>query len=99
MSYYIYETYPVSSGAEPYYVEFLQFNKENPLQWNLFKRNFFCSEEEWAKLGNHPMISREVHPWNLGGGTVCETPNVISMNTKEFLIFLVDSLNNYSNKK
>lgn len=86
-----YTSYP--EGDTLYYVEFLE--RGGKTTWTLFKRHYVCSEEEWHKIikdKNYLFMSREVHPWNLGGGEVV-SEGLISMNTKGFLKFLVDSLN------
>ena len=81
-----------------YYVEFHQWEGEDET-WTLFKRQFLSSKEEHAKELEkmspswQRIFSREAHPWNLGGGKVCKYENAVSLDTKEFLRFMVDSLN------
>ncbi len=76
------EHYPTNKDA-PYYLEFQSTNlRIDRITWQLFQRNY--------------IMSREVHPWNLGEGIVEEDPHIISMNTRNFLTFMVDSLNKNS---
>ena len=90
------EFYPEKLNEDvQYYVEFHQW--EGSVEtWTLFKRQYIMSKEDWEKQGGVfsklPSL-REGHPWNLGGGKICTHENVVDMNTKEFLKFMVDSLN------
>jgi hypothetical protein len=92
------EWYP-QENFYPYYVEFSQWEGQ-PECWTLFQRNFFCSEPEWQKIlvtveeDLRPLMARECHPWNLGGGIVNQN-DVICMETRKFLKFMVDSMNLY----
>jgi len=84
-----------------YFIEFKRWSDKDPLTWQLFKRNYMYSEEEWKFMLEKmpekiPWLSRECHPWNLGEGVVIENENVMNMNTKSFLKFLADSLNKNS---
>ena len=88
--------YP-AEGKEPYYIEFSQWPGRD-LQWTLFQRNYICSLEEWNKEEHDLLESREVHPWNLGDGTVNINNNAIRMNTESFLRFMVDALNKKGGK-
>ncbi len=77
-----------------YYVEFHKWEDQDEIRYRLFKRQFYCSKEEWIK--NHPQdgwMRREVHPWQLHNGIVNERVGAVDFETKEFLKFVVDSLN------
>lgn len=75
-----------------FYVEFSQW-EGSPLRWTLFQRQYMYPPEEWAKMEHGPLDSNLVHPWNLGEGIVNEREHVMDMNTKRFLMFMVDALN------
>ena len=88
------EYYPEVNDNEDgplYYIEFTQWTGR-PWRWNLFQRQWICSKEEWEKTEHDMLESREVHPWNLGEGEVNER-DVMDMNTRQFLKFIVDALN------
>jgi len=76
-----------------YYVEFHKWSTEIKTNWTLFQRRFICSKEGWEKTEHNPLESRELHPWNLGGGVLNDRKHAMDMNTKNFLIFMVDALN------
>jgi len=84
------EIYPESDTL--FYVEFSQW-EGHPFRWNLFQRQYMYSPEEWEKMERGPLDSNEVHPWNLGDGIVNEREHAMDMNTKKFLMFIVDALN------
>ena len=84
------ETYPEEDSL--FYVEFSQW-EGSPLRWNLFQRQYMYPPEEWEKMEHGPLDSNEVHPWNLGEGIVNEKEYAMDMNTKTFLKFMVDALN------
>ena len=89
-----YSTYPEDLKDCLYYVEFKVgevdngWHKDKTYQerWTLFRRQWLDIEIA------HPFMTNEVHPWNLGSGVV-DDPKIVTMQTKEFLIFMVDSLN------
>ena len=89
------EIYPEEDDAL-FYVEFIQW-EGSPLnhnkRWTLFQRQYMYPPEEWAKMEHGILDSNEVHPWNLGEGTVNEREHAMDMNTKKFLMFMVDALN------
>lgn len=94
----IYPEYHDNEDKPLYFIEFSRWKQRDELTWQLFKRNFIHSKEEWDELvkaspGEAWMLGRECHPWNLGEGVVMEDERCVSMNTKSFLKFLVDSLN------
>ena len=102
MSYFYREIYPSFNKGDDktlYYLEFLQFDKNDKLRWILFKRNVLMSEEKFDKLYgefdkiNKSLMSREGHPWNYGEGIVNLNKYAYDLNTVEFLKFMVDSLN------
>jgi hypothetical protein len=77
-----------------YFVEFTQHSGEDKEHWTLFRRNPIYSEDEWRKIAkDHLFPSRCGHPYNMGGGDMNEYKNAIDMNSREFLEFMVDSLN------
>jgi hypothetical protein len=76
-----------------YYVEFHKWPEETKTHWTLFQRQFICSKEDWKKTKHCLLESRELHPWNLGEGVVNDREHAMDMNTKRFLIFMVDALN------
>lgn len=84
-----------------YFIEFSQWNSEGPLRWQLFRRQFFMSKEEIDRIKaqgqerdfSMAIMTREWHPFSLGEGIVNENPNVIAMDTKAFLMHMVDALN------
>lgn len=89
----VYSQYPLNS-KDLYFVEFReQYGETN---WTLFKRNYLYTEEEWARIvekNGYLFMSREFHPWNLGGGKVIKNEDAVCMNTESFLKNLVDALN------
>lgn len=83
-----------------YSVEFHRWKKGEPMHWRLFKKNFIYTPEQWDKMmleniedPARILMSPEGHPYQLANGTVNEHPNVICLETKEFLKYLVDALN------
>lgn len=103
-----YEYYPVEEYKNPfdratYYVEFSGYS-EHPEEWRLFKRCYLRNREEYESLCkennldiNDPYAalkfgSIEGHPYQLANGIVL-SETLVSMHTKSFLKFLVDSLN------
>ena len=70
------------------------------MHWRLFKKNFIYTREQWNQMmimnveeSSKSFMSPEGHPYQLASGIVNEIPNVISLDTKEFLKYLVDALN------
>lgn len=93
-----YEWYPAQNTKESkellYYVEF--FTRDGQTNWTLFKKNYIHSREIWEEMvkdKDYLFMSREGHPWNLGGGVVNERENAMDMNTRGFLKMIVDGLN------
>ena len=102
MSYFYREIYPCYNKDDEkiiYYLEFLQFNKNDKLRWILFRRNFLMSKKEFDEIYqefdkmNRSLMSREGHSWNYGEGIVNLNKHAYDLNTMEFLKFMVDSLN------
>jgi hypothetical protein len=99
----IHKTYPenIDSNSDTplYYIGIVQWNDTPTLSWTLYKRQFLMSLQEWNERMAlttgfaSPIMSRELHPWNLGGGMINTNKDCIDMNTEEFLKFMVDSLN------
>ena len=90
------EYYPEVKNNEDgslFYLEFTRWTGR-PWRWNLFQRQWICSKEEWEQSHEeHVLDSREGHPWNLGEGEVNEREHAMDMNTRQFLKFMVDALN------
>jgi hypothetical protein len=91
------EFYPTGDDKGLYYVEFGQWQGK-AMTWQLFQRQYLYDEEEWERMKKEApndfyLMSNEVHPWNLGEGTVDEREHAMDMNTKKFLCFMVDALN------
>lgn len=84
-------TYSVEDDSL-YYLEFSQW-EGSPLRWTLFQRQYMYPPEEWAKMEHGILDSNEVHPWNLGEGIVNERDVAMDLNTRWFLKFMVDALN------
>jgi len=99
----IYPEYKDSDDKPLYFIELSRWEEKDPLTWQLFKRNFIYSKEEWQESVKRMgiwsnLMSREGHPWNLGEGVVLERDGAVDMNTLPFLKFMVDSLNKNSNE-
>ena len=91
------ERYPESEDCT-YYVEFFKW-PGHPYTWTLFKTQKIYSDEEYEKLKKkNCLLCQYGHPWNLASGEVNENKNAMDLNAKSFLIFLVDSLNNNTEK-
>jgi hypothetical protein len=79
------EWYPsqcIENGT-PYYVEFREV--EGVRNWSLLMSNPIPIEHQTQ------LSSKFYHPYNLGGGPLVN--DAFSMNSKEFLKFMVDALN------
>ena len=91
------EYYPKSEDKGLYYIEFSNWDDTDKWQWRLFQRQFMYSEEEWNRqLENNEVaefMSNEVHPWQLECGDVNEIEHAVDLNTRSFLKFMVDALN------
>ena len=87
------EFYP--SDKSLYYVEFSRWNENDKWRWRLFKRQFLYPDEELEKMKKEGYwyMSNEVHPWQLANGEVNEIEHAVDLNTKSFLKFMVDALN------
>jgi hypothetical protein len=102
---YEFYTYPedTNSGEDfpLYFIEFSRWHSvedarrpsDCELRWQLFRKNFIFSKEEFEQMHRTAFRCREGHPWNLGEGVVQENPNAVNMHTMEFLKFMVDALN------
>lgn len=86
------EFYP-DDGKSLYYVEFSRWNENDKWQWRLFKRQFLYSNEEWKNMERNLFMSNEVHPWQLANGEIVEIEHAVAMETKSFLKFMIDALN------
>src|SRR4051812_37574787 len=84
-----FENYPAGESGD-YYVEFSQWEGEKEERWRLFKRQFLPSN-----INVPEGMPREMHPWKLADGELNNRPNVVCLETKPFLKFLVDCLNKY----
>ena len=98
-----FEIYPEETVGDKqmYFIELSRWDADKPLTWQLFKRNYMYSKQEWEEIlektpEKGPWLSRECHPWNLGEGVVIEREGVVAMETLPFLKFMVDSLNKNS---
>lgn len=93
------EYYPDNYSVENYqfYIEYTQWEGK-PWRWQLFQRQFMYPPEEWEKMEHDVLESNEVHPWNLGEGIVNQNEHAMDMNTRKFLKFMVDALNEKVNK-
>lgn len=91
---------------KPFFVEFIRHDGEiGRERWRLFKKNFLFSKEQWEEWKSKSedsfvlaIMNREVHPWNLADGDVNPHENSICMNKKDFLKFMVDSMNDRYSK-
>lgn len=80
--------------APPYFLEFSTWDGTK-WKWQLFRRQFICTREEYDKYIQHPdghWMAPEVHPWNLGEGDLIDE-GLISLNTRKFLTYMVDAMN------
>ena len=91
--YNYFEIYPEDDDSL-YFIEFSGWKKEDKIEWRLFKRHF-TSKEYWFEFGGFVM-GKERHPWQLENGVVNQNENSVDFNTKNFLKFVVDSLNKNS---
>ena len=86
----IYPQFEAKYKLPLYYVEFNRQDVIAPLKWTLFKRQFINTSVADVST----LMTNEVHPLNLNGGIVNERfPNSADLNTKQFLMFMVDALN------
>lgn len=100
MSYHYFEIYPKTETGEDkalYFIEFLQFFKDNPITWKLYKRSYIFSKEEYKKMVSEKpddlatqLMGNEGHPWWLLDGTL--QPNG-TVPDKKWLLWMVDALN------
>ena len=106
-----YEFYPLNRelyDGNLFYVQFHSWGKDRETTWQLFKRNYIHTKEDYIQLCNisgiepfspmseyHVGGSVEGHGYNLGEGILLDEkyPNVVSLHSKKFLTFMVDALN------
>jgi hypothetical protein len=82
-----YQYYPKNDDTL-YYIEYSKWEDSDCWDWSLFKRNYFIFND----------VKHNAHPYNLGCGKVIENNNCIAMNTRKFLEYMVDALNEKSKK-
>jgi hypothetical protein len=88
------------NDSQLFFVEYSKWEGD-PLRWQLFCRQYIFTKEQWEQMKprgiNNELLamisSREGHPWKLGEGIVNDLPGAVDMQTKEFLEFTVDALN------
>ena len=102
-----YQFYPpnYSETKDLYYIEYSRFKPESfsfggtsastpnlhkGWSWTLYKRHFFDNVPEDCTS------SKEGHPYNLYKGIV-EEDNIIALNTRKYLEFMVDAMNEKAN--
>lgn len=100
MSYNYFEIYPQSEDRKnkaPFYIEFLQFFKDDPITWKIYRRQYMHTPEELERLKEQspkdfPWLEmcNEVHPWWLLDGTLQPEGTVPD---KKWLLWFVDALN------
>ena len=113
----VFEFYPENRELfdnNAFYVQFHSWGADKETTWQLFRRQYRCSKEEYLKdcqiVGIEPFSemsewrlggSVEVHPWNLGEGILVDkkNENAVSLHTKKFLHFMVDALNEKAFKR
>ena len=106
------EFYPVvdKQNCHPYDLPpyFIEFNTWDGVKWTwqLFQRSYIFSRDEFDRLRAESTAvpswafpQAEGHPWNLGEGEVELREHAFSMDTRKFLEFLVDALNEKASKK
>jgi len=84
----------------PYYIEFSTWDDQK-WTWQLFRRQYICTRETYdqAKASNEGgWLFPEVHPWNLGEGELVRE-EAISLNTRKFLQYMVDALNEKASRE
>lgn len=84
-----YEYYPLDL-KEMFYIEYCIYS--NQITWTLYKRHFFENPVVSDTPGDFIGSSNEGHPYNLYNGIVNEH-EVIALNTKPYLEFMVDAMN------
>lgn len=100
----IYEYYPQDRSSKDvlYYIEFVKYDPQHfkfggtstsipalysGWSWALYKRNFF------PDIPDDSFIPQEVHPYKLHSGIVNEDPNAVNLQTRKYLQFMVDAMN------
>ena len=100
----IYEYYPQDRSSKDvlYYIEFVKYDRHyfkfggtstsipalySGWSWALYKRNFF------PDIPDDSFIPQEVHPYKLHSGIVNEDPNAVNLQTRKYLQFMVDAMN------
>jgi len=99
----LHEFYPEIEPKNPFEKPkfFLEFNSWDGKRWTykVCQRAILISEEECQKAleerGDDAflLIEAEGHPYTLWEGELNENKDAISLDTKSFLIYLVDALN------
>ena len=100
MSYHYFEIYPSYEDRNqrpPFFIEFLQFFKDDPITWKIYKRSFIQPPTELAKLKelapeDFPLLEmcNEGHPYWLLDGNLQPDGTVPD---KKWLEWMVDALN------
>jgi len=100
MSYHYFEIYPEYEDRNqkpPFFIEFLQFFKDSPITWKIYRRHFFHTPEELAKIKETSpddfamsLVCNEGHPWWLLDGKLQPDGTVPD---KKWLLWFVDALN------
>ena len=100
----LYEYYPQDRSSKDvlYYIEFVKYAPQHfkfggtstsssavysGWGWALYKRHFFDDiPDDW-------LSSKEGHPYQLHSGIVNEDPNAVNLQTRKYLQFMVDAMN------
>lgn len=90
---------PIDKETITYYIEYSRWTGE-PWRWKLCQRSFIHSKEDWNEIKKNmkddfasSLMSNEGHPYTIGEGIVNEIDYAADINTRRFLNFMVDSLN------
>ena len=99
-----YEYYPQDRSSKDvlYYIEFVKYDRQyfkfggtstssptvySGWGWALYKRSFFFD------VPDDSLMPQEVHPYKLHSGIVNEDPNAVDLQTRKYLQFMVDAMN------